>query len=167
MKKVVIVRHAKAVPYGYDDDFTRTLRDRGKDDANRISSKLVADGIKADLIIASPAKRALKTAKIYAGNLDYPIHAIRIEEELYEGITTQDFIDMLHELPEEVKTVFIFGHNPTVYYLTNNLLKLFNSDMPTCSTVGINFEIDSWKDVLARSGKLAFNLMPRMFRSTI
>lgn len=30
MKRVIIVRHGKAVPYGYDDDFNRDLQDREK-----------------------------------------------------------------------------------------------------------------------------------------
>ncbi|SFF60388.1 phosphohistidine phosphatase [Sunxiuqinia elliptica] len=164
MKRVVIVRHAKAVPYGYDEDFNRKLRDRGKNDANQISSKLVEDGIKADLIISSPAKRAFKTAKIYAKNFKYPVNTIQTEEELYEGMTTQEFVDLLREIPEEIQTVFVFGHNPLVYHLTNNLVKLFNSDMPTCSTVGLDFDVSSWKDVSARGGDLAFHLMPRMFK---
>jgi phosphohistidine phosphatase len=164
MKRVVIVRHAKAVPYGYDDDFNRKLKDRGKEDADKISSKLVKDGIKADLIISSPAKRALKTAEIYAENFRYPLQSIQIEEELYEDITTGDFVELLHEIPAKVQTVFVFGHNPNVYNLTNNLVKLFNSDMPTCSTVGVVFNVESWKDVSARGGDLAFHLMPRSLK---
>ncbi|KOH45123.1 hypothetical protein NC99_19850 [Sunxiuqinia dokdonensis] len=160
----MIVRHAKAVPYGYDDDFNRKLRDRGKNDANQISLKLIGDGIKADLIISSPAKRALKTAEIYAENFRYSIHSIQIEEDLYEGMTTQEFVDLLREISEEVQTVFVFGHNPLVYHLTNNLVKLFNSDMPTCSTVAVDFDVESWKEVSARGGDLAFHLTPRMLK---
>jgi len=164
MKRVVIVRHAKAVPYGYDDDFNRKLRDRGKNDANRISLRLIGDGVKADLIISSPAKRALKTAKIYAENFRYPVNSIQTEEDLYEGMTTQEFIDLLREISEEVQTVFVFGHNPLVYHLTNNLVKLFNSDMPTCSTVAVDFDVESWKEVSARGGDLAFHITPRMLK---
>ena len=163
MKHVVIVRHAKAVPYGYDDDFNRKLRKKGKDDAQRLSSRLKEDQIKPDLIISSPAKRAYKTAKIYAETLRYPVHKILVEDELYEGLTIQDFSDILRGLPEEVQTVFIFGHNPTVYYLINNLVRFFNSDMPTCSTVGIRFATESWKEIPPR-GELAFHLTPRMLK---
>ncbi|WP_423127447.1 SixA phosphatase family protein [Gaoshiqia sp. Z1-71] len=164
MKRVVLVRHAKAVPYGYDDDFNRKLRSSGKDDAELLSSKLKDNKITPDLMISSPAKRAYKTAKIYAGVLRYPANKIRSEEELYEGMTTQDFIDMLREIPDEVQTVFVFGHNPTIYYLTNNLVRFFNSDMPTCSTVGIEFRIESWKELSARGGEMSFHLVPRAFR---
>ncbi len=164
MKRIIIVRHAKSVPYGYDDDFNRGLKDRGISDSELISSKLNTDAIKADRIISSPAKRAMHTAKIYATNLNYNTDNIQYIQELYDGVTTQEFIDLIHELKEDVETVFIFGHNPTVYYLCNNLVKYFNSDMPTSSTVSISFDATSWKDIAARQGKIEFQLVPRMFK---
>lgn len=164
MKRVVIVRHAKAVPYGYDDDFCRKLQPKGKEDAALLSSRLNGDKITPDLIISSPAKRALKTAKIYAKTFRYPKDQIQKIEELYEGMTTQDFIDLLQQIPENIQTAFVFGHNPTVYYLINNLVRFFNGDMPTCSTVGIDFGVDNWKDISARTGDVAFHLVPRNVR---
>lgn len=164
MKRIVIVRHAKAVPFGYDDDFNRKLRSQGKEDARILSLALKENRVSPDLILSSPAKRALKTAEIFASTLRYPASRIMVEEELYEGLTTQDFLEIIRNLPENVQTVFVFGHNPTVYYLVNNLVKLFNSDMPTCSTVGIDFEAESWKEINARDGKVVFHLMPRMYK---
>jgi phosphohistidine phosphatase len=164
MKRIVIVRHAKAVPYGYDDDFNRKLRRQGKEDAKILSLALKGDRVFPDLILSSPAKRAYKTATIFAETLSYPVSHILVEDELYEGLTTPDFLEIIQNLPEEVQTVFVFGHNPTVYYLVNNLVKLFNSDMPTCSTVGIDFQAESWKEVSARNGKLAFHLMPKLYK---
>lgn len=68
---------------------------------------------------------------------------------------------MLQELPEAAKTVFVFGHNPTVYYLAYNLVKYFNSDMPTCSTVVLDFAIEKWDDVSARGAKLEVQITPK------
>jgi len=161
MKRVIIVRHAKSVPYGYDDDFNRDLTDRGESDAEKIGEKLNSLGIKPDLVISSPAIRAFHTASIFCQNLGYHSAKIRKEKILYEGLTTQSFVDMLHELPESVQTVFVFGHNPTVYYLVCNLVKYFNSDMPTCSTVALDFQAEKWMEVSARIGQLAFQLTPK------
>ncbi len=161
MKRVIIVRHAKSVPYGYDDDFHRDLTERGVSDALKISQELKNRIVFPDLIIASPATRTMHTASVFCGNLDYSASSIRQVDDLYEGMTTQSFIDLLQQLPENVQTVFVFGHNPTVYYLVYNLVKYFNSDMPTCSTVGLDFEIGSWKEVSAREGKLGFQLTPK------
>jgi phosphohistidine phosphatase len=164
MKRVLIVRHAKAVPYGYDDDFTRNLTDRGMNDAQRIGKELKKMGITSDKMISSPANRAIQTATIFAENLDFNKTQIVEIENLYEGMTTSGFIGLINNLTEELQTVFFFGHNPSFQYFVNNLLERFNDDMPTCSTVAIDFNVDSWKKVEARSGKKAFQLIPAMFK---
>ena len=164
MKRVIIVRHAKSVPYGYDDDFNRDLKDRGKKDAEKISSELYKQGIKPDAFVSSPAKRALKTARIFAENLHFNKSDIRQVEDIYEGLTTSEFLGLIQELPETVNTVCFFGHNPDFYNYVSNLLEYFRDEMPTCSTVAIDFPVDSWKNVSARTGKKAFHLVPRMFK---
>lgn len=164
MKRVVIVRHAKSVPYGYDDDFNRDLADRGKNDAKLVSSELKKRGIRPDVMISSPAKRALKTARIFAENLQFDSSEIREKEEIYDGMTTSEFVEMIQELPDNAETAFFFGHNPGFYYFAGNLLERFNDDMPTCATVGIDFDVDSWKSIEARTGKLAFHIVPKMLK---
>jgi phosphohistidine phosphatase len=72
MKRVIIVRHAKTIHHGYDQDYDRTLTDRGVDNADRISIEMVKVGINPDLIISSPAVRTTQTTKIYAKNFGYP-----------------------------------------------------------------------------------------------
>jgi len=161
MKRVIIVRHAKSVPYGYDDDFHRDLTERGIEDANKISKRLNELGIVPDLVMASPAVRTMHTAGIFCKNLSYDLKSVQEESSFYGGVTTQRFVELLQQLTEDVQTVFIFGHNPTVYYLVYNLLKHFTADMPTCSTVALDFEVQRWKDVSARGGKLAFQFVPK------
>ena len=109
----------------------------------------------------TPATRTMHTASIYCQNLGFEASAIRQEEVLYGGLTTQSFIGILHELPSEVQTVFVFGHNPTVHSLAYNLVDAFHSDMPTCATIVIDFEVDQWKDVSARRGKITFQITPK------
>lgn len=164
MKRVVIVRHGKAVPYGYDDDFNRDLQPRGKSDAGLVSSELKSRNVTPDLMISSPAKRALKTARIFADNLDFSRADIREVPDIYDGLTTREFVELINELPEEAETVFFFGHNPGFYYFVSNLLKDFRNDMPTTSTVGIDFNVNNWEEVEARTGDMAFHLVPRMFK---
>ncbi|HOI48265.1 MAG TPA: histidine phosphatase family protein [Prolixibacteraceae bacterium] len=163
MKRLVIVRHAKAVPYGYDDDFSRALTGKGETDAQIIGRHLQKEGILPDLMISSPALRARSTAQIFAESLGYPSPRIREEEALYEGLTTGGFVQLLHTLPAEAQTVFVFGHNPGLSYYVSNLLHFFHGDMPTCSTVGIDFDVQSWTEVEPRSGAKAFQLIPSMF----
>jgi phosphohistidine phosphatase len=164
MKRVVIVRHAKAVPYGYDDDFNRDLTDRGKNDAGLVSKELTKRNIIADLLISSPAKRALKTARIFADKLGYERSRIKEVEDIYDGLTTSGFLELIQSLPDDTETVFFFGHNPGFHYFTGNLLKQYNQDMPTCATVGIDFMVDRWEKVEVRTGEMAFRVIPKMLK---
>ena len=164
MKRVVIVRHAKSVPYGYEDDFNRDLKSRGKNDAKLVSEELKRKGVIPDSMISSPAKRAIKTARIFAETLGFNRKNILEVEDIYDGQTTAEFLEMIQNLPKESQTVFFFGHNPGFHYFVSNLLKYFEGDMPTCSTVGIDFAVDSWEKVQARTGQNAFHIVPRMFK---
>ena len=163
MKRVILVRHAKSVSHGYDQDFDRTLTERGEEDALRISLALQKMSIHADLIIASPAVRTTRTARIYAETLGYPFNMIRFEKKLYSGKTSENFLAMLKELEDEKETVIVFGHNPTIYYYMHFLMHNFSDDVPTCSTVGIDFKVDSWSKLKERGGEMAFRLIPDMF----
>jgi phosphohistidine phosphatase len=155
MKRVILVRHAKSVSYGYDQDYDRTLTERGEEDAQKISLELQKMNIQPDLIIAS---------KIYADRLGYSKNSILFHKKLYSGKTSENFLAMLQELEDDKETVIVFGHNPTIYYYMHFLIHSFNDDVPTCSTVGIDFEVDSWNKLKAGQGKMSFRFIPDMFR---
>ena len=164
MKRVILVRHAKSISYGYDQDYDRTITDRGEEDAQTISQELKKLDIHPDLIIASPAVRTSQTAWIYADALGYDKKMIRFEKKLFSGKSPENFLAMLQELEDEKVTVIVFGHNPTVYYYMHFLMRNFNDDVPTCSTVGIDFQVDSWSKIRERQGEMAFRFIPDMFR---
>ena len=164
MKRVILVRHAKSVSHGYDQDYDRTLAERGEEDALIISLELQKMNIHPDLIIASPAVRTTQTASIYADTLGYPKKNILFEKKLYSGRTPENFLSMLQELEDEKETVMVFGHNPTIYYYMNFLMHEFNDDVPTCSTIGIDFDVDRWSKLRERQGVMAFRMIPDMFK---
>ncbi len=161
MKRIVLIRHAKAVPYGYEDDFNRDLRDSGIIDAQRISNELKNREILPDKMISSPALRALKTAQLFADTFAFERRNIRKIQSIYNGLTTEEFVDIIKTLPEEVKTVFFFGHNPDFNYFAQNLITRYSQDMPTCAAIGIDFDVDSWEKVAPRTGIMAFRLVPK------
>lgn len=67
MKLLFLIRHAKS---SWDDpaqpDKDRPLNDRGRCDAPKIGERLAKRDLKPDLILSSPAVRALETAEIIA-----------------------------------------------------------------------------------------------------
>ena len=73
MKRTLfLVRHAKS---SWDDvalpDKERPLADRGKRDAPMMGERLANRQVKPDLLVSSPARRALSTAEIIAKELNY------------------------------------------------------------------------------------------------
>jgi len=161
MKQLVLIRHAKAVPYGYDNDFERELTERGISDAGKVALKLKEMGILPDLVVSSPATRAMATARIISEKNGYPLERIEENDELYEGLTTSGLLAMLGFVPDTTNTVFVFGHNPSIYYYAVTLAPDFNEELPTCGTVGIRFHVDSWTKVEVRRGVKWFFLYPK------
>ncbi len=84
MKTLFLVRHAKS---SRDDptlpDKERPLNDRGMRDAPRMGERLAKQGAQPDLILSSPAVRALATAELIAKRLDYKVKDIVVDQRLY------------------------------------------------------------------------------------
>jgi len=164
MKRLIIVRHAKAEQGGYDHDFQRQLSEKGMDDARNIANDLKEWKIFPDYIIASPATRALTTARIFAEELDFPKQDIIEKKGLYFDYTTQEFVDLIHDVPDQYESLFVFGHNPFIYFVVESMSQNFNGDMPTCSTVVLEFNVPSWKKVEPRKGHFFLHLYPKLLK---
>ena len=164
MKRLAIIRHAKTEQQGYDHDFDRELVERGISDAKNIVEDLKEWSIKPDKIISSPANRAIATARLFAEGLGFPVEKIVEEKGLYFDFTTQDFLDMVHGTIDDVETLFVFGHNPFMHYVAQNMCARYDGHMPTCSTVIIDFEVDRWAAVEPREGILFLHLYPKIYK---
>src|SRR5437899_11500650 len=105
MKTLFLVRHAKS---SWDDtalpDKDRPLNDRGKRDAPKMGERLAKRGVTPDLILSSPAKRALETAQIIAKKLDYKLADIVVDERLY-ATGADDLLDVIRKLGAKPKSV--------------------------------------------------------------
>lgn len=83
-KTLILVRHAKSDWGNPDlDDFDRPLNGRGKSDAPVMAHRLLDKKVKIDAFIASPAKRARKTAAIFAAAYKTDKDDIILRDELY------------------------------------------------------------------------------------
>jgi phosphohistidine phosphatase len=155
MKKLYVIRHSKAVEYASDhSDFNRCLAEYGVEKAQAISSKLRETQAEADMFISSPACRALETAKIFAKAFDYPLDHIQLTDALYHFGGIDYAMEVIRDVPDDVDTLFLFGHNPTFNALAWHLCPAFRDAMPTCAVVGIGFSAKSWDDAITEKGKL-------------
>lgn len=147
-KKLVLIRHAKSDwSSPGTSDFDRPLNDRGKKDAPMMGKRLKDRGMLPDLIISSPAKRAATTAKLIANEVQYdPANIVWIDRlyhchaYVFEEVITQSGI------ADDIKTVFVFAHNPGITHFAMDSVRDLNIDMPTCSMVAITFNAEHWHD---------------------
>lgn len=161
MKRLFLVRHAKSDKDNPNlSDYDRPLNERGYKDARAFSIKIKKTIGLPDIIVSSPAIRAISTALIFADNFDMDPKEIILDKTLYES-SVKDYLQVIHSLDDTYSSVMIFGHNPTTTSLANNLTKPFTDNIPTCGITGIEFDIKSWKEISTDLGKLILYDFPK------
>lgn len=161
MKKLYLIRHAKS-SWKHPDllDIDRPLNKRGKRDASFMGKRLKHMKIYPELIMSSPARRAKKTAKMLASELDYPKAKIRIQPDIYHG-SVMDMVSVIHKIDDDYKQIFLIGHNPYITELANFLTGSRIDNMPTCGIAGILFDLNRWKEIEEGKGRLEFFDYPK------
>ena len=114
-------------------------------DASRVGEQLAKRDANPDLILSSPARRALTTAEIVARKLHYRLKDIVLDERLYAA-TPEVLLAIVHELDDKAKRVMLFGHNPELTELAHRLSEKI-TDMPTCAVAEFAFDTKSWSNV--------------------
>jgi phosphohistidine phosphatase len=158
-KQLLLVRHGKS-DWGNLDlkDFDRPLNKRGKENAPEMAERLVNKGFKFDLIVSSPAKRAKSTAKFFAEA--YTVDHIQFEESIYEA-SSNTLLKVINGFNDGAKTVIMFGHNPGLTDLANELTEADIYNIPTAGMVLISFPFDSWEIVSKGTGEMVFFDYPK------
>lgn len=85
-KQLLLIRHAKS-DWGNAGlrDFDRPLNGRGKSSAPEMAERLVKQQIVPELIVSSPALRAITTAQYFATAWHIPLENIELEPAIYEA----------------------------------------------------------------------------------
>lgn len=159
MKQLLLVRHGKS-DWGTaaQTDFERPLNKRGKENAPEMADRLLKRGFKFDLMVSSPAKRALTTAKYFAEA--YKTEDIQLEKSIYEANTTA-LLKVVNAFDEDADTVIMFGHNPGFTDFANELSDANIYNIPTAGMVLISFPFESWKMISRGTGEMVFFDYPK------
>lgn len=146
MKTLLLIRHAKS-DWGNPglDDFDRPLNERGKKDAPAMASRLREKKIDIDLIISSPAKRAARTAKAFAEELNVKKKNFIFNDELYLAASSL-FFDVIAGIGKKYDTVALFSHNYGITDFANLLTDTRIDNIPTCGVFAIKADCKDWKD---------------------
>jgi phosphohistidine phosphatase len=146
MKTLFLIRHAKS---SWDDpalsDRQRPLTRRGRRDALSMGKRLAKRHRRPDLMLSSPALRALTTAQVIAGKFGCRRKHIVVETRLY-ACKVPDLLRLIRQLDDGLKRVMLFGHNPEL----TGLARRFSDDihdLPTCAVARFKFDVKSWTRV--------------------
>jgi phosphohistidine phosphatase len=163
MRTLTLIRHAKSSwKENSLKDFDRPLNKRGLQNAPMMGGILKKQGVKFDLVVTSPAVRALSTAKLIAQQLDYPEGNLRLEPGLYDA-DVQQLLTVIQGLPDSAVNVALVAHNPGLTGLCNYLSGESIDNLPTCAVAGIAFDLDTWVAVWRNSGRLIRYEYPRKY----
>ena len=158
---LLICRHAKSSWASADlGDFDRPLNERGEREAPEMGRRLVGHGVRPDLIMTSPAARALATAFHYADQLGIPSGRV-LQNPAQYGASVPELINLIRKVDPGVSTLMLVGHNPESTDLANKLGGLNIDNIPTCGIVAIAFPLCTWADLTAGQGILQFFDYPR------
>ena len=161
MKMLYVIRHAKSSwDHPLLNDFNRPLNERGERDAPRMGKRLKEKYVVPDLMLSSPASRALNTCEKIAEVLGYPVEKIKTDDDLYHA-EDEEILRIVKKINDKHNVVLIFGHNPGLTDFTNRLTDTIIDNVPTCGVVACSFHIGSWKEVDWKSGKVEFFDYPK------
>jgi len=135
---LILLRHAKSDWSGGEADVDRGLAKRGRRQAPDAGRWLASSIERIDLAVVSPANRARSTWE-----LDAP-PPMRVEDRVYAA-SDSELLDVVRELPDDVNTVVLVGHNPELEELVS-LLTGESVPMPTSALAVIDVP-GSWSSI--------------------
>jgi phosphohistidine phosphatase len=160
-KRLTLLRHAKS---SWKDlslsDFDRPLNQRGRRSAPEMGRRLLKAGKPPDLVISSPAKRAITTARMAATEMGFPEGRIIEEPALYHAGYRQ-ILDVINSIESYAEHLLICGHNPGFTDLANTLSNARIDNLPTAGLFCVDFDIEDWRDLEAGAGTFRYFDKPR------
>ncbi len=156
-RRLILTRHAKSA---WDDptlaDQNRPLNDRGRRSARALGDWMASRGYEPEEVLCSSAQRTQQTWESVAGAALETRPLLRLEGGLYQASPDK----MLAILKTATyPTVMILGHNPGISELAAMLPARAPLDpdfrrYPTCATLVVDFQIESWAEVVPGLGSV-------------
>lgn len=162
MKRLVLVRHAKAVPTEKTPvpDFERELTERGLRDAQRMGRWLRQVTPALDRVVASPSRRTRRTAEAIVEAWDGVPPAIEYEQKLYLP-SLDELLSVVWSLPDKWTAVALVGHNPSMSELLDELTGTSHDPMPTCAIAVLAADVEHWHAIGSARCRLEHYATPR------
>jgi len=161
--QLYIVRHGISIdredPKSPPDP-ERFLTEEGIDKTKEVAKGVAKLGVAPELLISSPYVRAMQTAEIFAGALEYPKQKIRRSDLLLPGTEASLFYKELAK-DKQSATVMCFGHAPQLDDLVATGL---GSKHPFTSLKKAGVAMLELKRISPPSGELIWLATPKLLR---
>ncbi len=149
-RTLILLRHGKSDWSGDEPDLDRPLAKRGRHQAPEAGGWLAANIGSIDLAVVSPAVRAWSTWDLVSGALEVSPRT-RIDDRVYAA-SARELLTVVRELPDDLLTVVLVGHNPGMEDLAS-LLTGAPIPMPTSALAVITMS-GSWSAAGPQAGVL-------------
>lgn len=160
MKKLTLIRHAKSDwNSAVASDFDRPLNRRGNKAAPLMAARIRERDQIPDLLVSSPAQRAVETVELIAHELDLPQEQIVFQKDIYEASPTT-LVKIVRHLPES-EHIALIGHNPGLSELGLWLCAQAPEWLPTCAVLELELAVDDWSEVFPDCATLIYYDYPK------
>jgi len=161
MKRLILVRHGKSSWENNLPDEKRPLKKRAYHDAEVVLKNFKEFQSGNLTLWSSPAVRANTTAQLFKEELEIPDNRFTVKKELYTFDENQ-LLAIINGCPDNIEKLMVFGHNPAMTGLVNQLGDKALDNLPTTGLCVIDFESDSWANI--KNGKTLLQLFPKNLR---
>jgi len=145
-KTLYLMRHAEAAWLDSGQhDFDRPLDPRGERDASVMGKRIKALGVLPDVILSSPARRAVQTTELIATEIGFPVEAIIFRETIYEA-GVSDLLNIIQSIDDHYESAMLVGHNPALSWLISQLSGEHIANAPTGSFATLRTFSNRWED---------------------
>ncbi|MFD4414471.1 SixA phosphatase family protein [Streptomyces sp. NPDC058251] len=167
LRRLVVLRHAKSAwPEGVSDH-ERPLAPRGRRDAPAAGRALAEADCLPDLALCSTAVRARQTWELAAEQWGTP-PPVRLDERLYAA-DVPELLAAVREVPDQVGTLLLIGHNPGLEELVLDLagdglddaLDHVRTKFPTSAVAVLAWHGSSWRELAPGTALLTDVAVPR------
>lgn len=156
MKRLTLLRHAKSSWKDLSQpDAERPLNNRGKRNAPEMGLRFAKRYPDVDyVLISSPARRAISTARLFAEAAGYAQENITVDDRVYLADVTV-LNDIAAAFDDTWQHVVLVGHNPGFTDFVNKATKHFIENLPTAGIAELQYHVDSWDQIETVQATLA------------
>jgi phosphohistidine phosphatase len=157
-RELLLFRHGKSDWSAGVDDYRRPLKDRGKRGAQRIGVWLAQQKIQPELVVTSPAERALVTAQKACKAMGDGDQGIHKDKRIYAA-GLDELIEVLGDCSQDAGRVMLVGHNPgleeLLVWLVSDAVVVPDDGklLPTATLARLQMPAD-WRELKAGCARL-------------